>query len=64
MDGAFTVYQKQTPEQAYQELYRLAAEVKKVEGIFVTVFHERTFSDHLYMGFGSLYKKLMSELKH
>jgi hypothetical protein len=64
MDGAFTVYQHQTPEQTYQELHRLATEVKKVAGIFLTVFHERTFSDHLYKGFGTLYKKLLSDLKH
>lgn len=58
MDGVFTEYTKSSVENSYQELISLADEVKKVGGYFITVFHERSFSDHLYPGFGSLYKKL------
>jgi hypothetical protein len=58
MDGVFTEYTKCSVEKSYQELISLADEVKKVGGYFITVFHERSFSDHLYPGFGSLYKKL------
>jgi len=63
MDGAYTVYQKSGTEAAYKSLYDLSEKVRHVKGIFVTVFHERTFSDHLYKGFGTLYKKLLTELK-
>jgi hypothetical protein len=63
MDGAYTVYEKNDSEQAYYSIMELAQEIKKVNGIFVSVFHERSFYDHLYPGFGTLYKKLHSALK-
>lgn len=58
MDGVYTEYSKSSIEKSHQELMTLANEVRKVGGYFITVFHERSFSDHLYPGFGSLYKKL------
>lgn len=63
MDGAYTVYDRLNADAAYQSLIQLAAETKKVNGLFVTVFHERTFFNHLYPGFGPLYKKLHLALK-
>ncbi len=63
MDGAYTVYNKTDTEIALQSLLQLAAEVNKVNGFFITVYHERSFSDHLYPGFGTLYKKLHQTLK-
>jgi hypothetical protein len=63
MDGAYFVYGKITPEEALKSLMELAAEVQKVKGIFTSVFHERTFSNHLYPGFVTLYKKLHLKLK-
>lgn len=63
MDGAYFVYDKADPETALQSLYNLAFEIKKVNGLFVTVFHERTFSNHLYGGFSTLYKNLYLKLK-
>ncbi|MDI1354229.1 MAG: polysaccharide deacetylase family protein [bacterium] len=63
MDGAFTVYNKSEPLAAMQSFNELAQEIKKVGGNFITVFHERTFSDHLYKGFGTLYKNLHLKLK-
>ena len=62
MDGAYSVYGSADPEKALQSMLQLAAEVKKTGGFFVTVFHERSFYNHLYKGFGSLYKKLHMEL--
>jgi hypothetical protein len=62
MDGAYTVYGHADTEKAYDSLKALASEIKKAGGFFVTVFHERSFYDHLYPGFGDLYKKLHSEL--
>ena len=63
MDGAYTVYTQINPQEALESLMELAAEVKKVEGFFISVFHERTFSNHLYKGFGTLYKNLHLKLK-
>jgi len=58
MDGAYTVYGKTTVEAAAEELEEMVARQSKTGGVFCTVFHERSFYDHLYPGFGSLYKKL------
>lgn len=63
MDGAYFVYDKITPEAAFESMIGLAAEVQKTGGFFISVFHERTFSNHLYPGFGSLYKNLHQKLK-
>ncbi|MCE3225929.1 MAG: hypothetical protein K0S32_480 [Bacteroidetes bacterium] len=60
MDGAYTVYETVTAEKAYESLSQLRDEVRKVNGPFITVFHERTFSDHLYPAFGGMFKKLLS----
>jgi hypothetical protein len=58
MDGAYLVYDKITPEDTLNSLLQLATEVKKVKGLFITVYHERTFYNELYKGFGEIYKKL------
>lgn len=63
MDGAYFVYDTVNPDDAFQSLLDLALEVKKTQGYFISVFHERTFSNHLYPGFGPLYKKLHVKLK-
>ncbi|PBQ30840.1 hypothetical protein CNR22_03305 [Sphingobacteriaceae bacterium] len=63
MDGVYTVYEDLSPLVAYEQMLQLAKEVKSVNGFFISVFHERSFSDHLYEGFGILYKNLHSTLK-
>lgn len=63
MDGVYTVYKNISSEKALDTMYKLAEEIKKAGGNFVSVFHERSFSDHLYPGFGTLYKKLHLKLK-
>lgn len=63
MDGAYTIYKNTDPDEALKQMLLLAQEIKKVNGIFISVFHERSFSDHLYPGFGTLYKKLHAHLK-
>ncbi|MDX2171659.1 MAG: hypothetical protein SFY56_00970 [Bacteroidota bacterium] len=62
MDGAYLVYDKITPEDTLNSLLQLANEVKKVKGLFITVYHERTFYDELYKGFGEVYKKTYSKI--
>lgn len=63
MDGVYTIYNGIGPDSAYQSMLDLAKEVKKVGGLFISVFHERTFSDRLYKGFGTLYKNLHLKMK-
>ncbi len=56
MDGAYFVYDKLNPDNMLRSLTDLATEVKKVNGYFISVFHERTFSNHLYPGYDRIYK--------
>ncbi|MCC6369903.1 MAG: hypothetical protein IT236_02735 [Bacteroidia bacterium] len=63
MDGAYLNYQHQSAETAYHSMLGLAEKIKITGGYFVTVFHESTISDHLYKGFGTLYKNLHLALK-
>lgn len=60
MDGAYFVYNSVSPEKAEASLEKIRNEIKEVNGLFITVFHERTFAEHLYPGFGVMYKKLLS----
>jgi hypothetical protein len=59
MDGAYFIYSKVSAETALNELLSIKNEVRRVNGIFLSVFHERTFAEHLYPGFGEMYKKLL-----
>lgn len=63
MDGAYLIYDNKNTNEALTSMLEMAKSVKKNGGVFATVFHESTFSDHLYKGFGTLYKKLHEELK-
>jgi hypothetical protein len=62
MDGVWSVYGKADPATALGELEALAEDIRRQKGIFMSIFHERSFSDHLYPGFGALYKKLHSQV--
>ncbi len=62
MDGAYLVYDKITPAEALNSLLNLANEIKKVNGLFITIYHERTFYNAIYNVFGSTYKKLYLEI--
>ena len=59
MDGAYFIYNNINADEAYLSILKIKEEVKKVNGLFISVFHERTFADHLYPGFGEMYKKLL-----
>lgn len=63
MDGAYFVYSKQSTAAAEEEMLQLASKVKLLGGIFITVFHERTFSNDLYPGFGDLYFRIQQKLR-
>ena len=63
MDGAYSIHQKLTMEEALKNLLEMGEQVLRTGGNFVTVFHERSFYDHLYPGFSRLYKNLHLQLK-
>ncbi len=58
MDGVYFIYSNAGVAAAEKQILELAEEAKRLNGIFVTVFHERTFDEVLYPGFGGLYRKL------
>lgn len=60
MDGVYFVYNRQSPDEALKSLKTLKSRVSQTGGLFVTVFHERTFANHLYPGFGNMYQELLS----
>ncbi len=63
MDGAYLIYNNVPPNDVLNSLLKLANEIKKVNGLFITVFHERTFYNELYKGLGEIYIKLHSEMR-
>jgi len=63
MDGAYTVYSKLNANDAFENIKSISSEIQKVGGYFISVFHERSFYDHLYKDFGALYKKIHLNLK-
>ncbi|MEO6302049.1 MAG: polysaccharide deacetylase family protein [Bacteroidia bacterium] len=58
MDGAYFVYDKADPNKMLKSISDLVKEVKKVNGLFISVFHERTFAYHLYPGYDRIYNYL------
>lgn len=63
MDGAYFIYGATSPGDSLASMLDLWLQVQQTGGNFITVFHERTFSNHLYPGFGTLYKKLLLHMK-
>ncbi len=63
MDGYFFIYESIDTETFYTQVLNLAQSVKKVNGLFIGVAHERSFSDTIYKGFNTTYKKLAIALK-
>lgn len=62
MDGAFYIYNEIKPKVAEKETIAVAEEVKKVNGLFVTVFHDRTFGVNFFPGWKPLYLRLQATL--
>lgn len=63
MDGVYFNYSKTYPHEAEEQMLELANEAKRLDGIFITVFHERTFDDALYPGYKEVYVNLLEKLK-
>ncbi len=62
MDGAFYTYQQIKPKDAEKDILDMAEEVRKVNGLFVTVFHDRTFGTNFFPGWRSLYVRLQEKI--
>lgn len=58
MDGAYYLYKKMGVQASEQDIHDLAEEARKVNGLFVTVFHDRTFWIREFPGWKQLYVKL------
>lgn len=63
MDGAYYIYGNTKIEDAKKDIELLREEAKKVNGLFVTVFHERSFADELYPGWRRLYSQIHHLIK-
>lgn len=63
MDGAYSIHHRQGREHILQDAFKMADQIKACGSYFVSVYHERSFYDHLYPGFGPLYKELHLGLK-
>jgi hypothetical protein len=63
MDGAYTIHAKKSKEDVLNELLSMASDIKACGGNFISVIHERSFYNHLYPGFGTLYKDMHLQIK-
>lgn len=62
MDATLNDYMRMEPEEAYLKIMQLLAEVKKVNGTFVTLFHNDTLSENeRWKGWGSLYERVVQQ---
>jgi hypothetical protein len=62
MDGVYFIYSQTQISEAKKQILQLAEEARAMNGIFISVFHERTFDEALYPGFGELYRFLLAKL--
>ena len=64
MDATFNYYLDFTPEQALSLTEELMQEVKKVNGTFVTLWHNETWSEHgAWKGWSQLYEEIVKLTK-
>lgn len=62
MDATLNDYMELTPEKGLQKILELLQEVKKVNGTFVTLFHNDTLSeDKRWKGWGKVYEAVVKQ---
>ena len=60
MDTTLNDYLKVTPKQSLGKIRDLRNEVKAVNGVFITLFHNETLSDYLrWKGWKRLYESMI-----
>jgi hypothetical protein len=64
MDGAFYTYNAIQPKQAEKETLAIVEEIQKVNGLFITVFHDRTFGTNFFPGWKPFYLRLQERLRN
>lgn len=62
MDGAYYIYSKTSLQEVQDDIIALARTLKKVNGLLITVFHERSFSNELYPDWNKLYSELHDKI--
>lgn len=63
MDGTLKDYLKFTPKRSLNVMLRLAEEVRKVDGTFITIFHNESVSgSDRWRGWSRVYEALMAKL--
>ena len=61
MDVTLRNYMKADPEQAVEIISRLVSEVKKVNGIFISLWHNESLSENAHWkGWKKVYEQLVS----
>jgi hypothetical protein len=62
MDGTLKDYMDLTPADAFEIIDNLITEVKKVNGVFISLWHNESLSDKLrWKGWRNLYEKLLEK---
>ena len=59
MDMAFADYMKISPAEALKEIESVINEVKKVNGLFIPVWHDRAFSERHYPGWSNAFEEMI-----
>lgn len=62
MDGAYYIYDKISLQEVKDEITSIAHNLKQVNGLFITVFHDRSFSEELYPGWQQMYAELQETI--
>ena len=62
MEATYMYYEKCNPEKAIQQINELIQTVKKVNGTFISVWHNESFSDKgIWKGWKIVYEKMLKE---
>jgi hypothetical protein len=60
MDATLNFYMELTPDEAYQEICKLSNEVRKVNGTFISLWHNESLSDKWHWkGWKDLYQRMI-----
>jgi len=63
MDGTLKEYLNYTPKRSFDIILKMANEVKKVNGVFITLFHNESISGTgQWRGWNRLYENLLKEM--
>ena len=60
MDGTLNQYLKLTPKEGLKEIEYLIRKVKKVDGLYVSLWHNSSlFETHIWKGWRTVYKEML-----